>query len=85
MSLSCRLSRPKAAYIHDAARQTLAGVVPSLSECDELSDAEIIDRLVAIKGVGCWTVQMLQADIERLLEEMGAIPEAEAFEKDLIA
>src|SRR5437879_751068 len=53
------LSRPKANYVRDLAQQTLAGVVPSLKECDRLTDAELVERLTNIKGVGRWTVEML--------------------------
>ena len=53
------LSRPKAAYIHDLASKTLSGGVPELAETESLSDAEIVARLTAIKGIGRWTVEML--------------------------
>ncbi len=53
------LSRPKVAYIHEIAQKTEDGLVPTLKECAGLSDAEIIERLTAIKGVGRWTVEML--------------------------
>jgi DNA-3-methyladenine glycosylase II len=52
------LSRPKTACILDIAQKTVDGLVPSLKECDGLSDTEIVDRLTAIKGVGRWTVEM---------------------------
>ena len=53
------LSRPKAGYLHDLAQKTLAGVIPSLAECDRLDDAELIERFTCVKGVGRWTVEML--------------------------
>jgi DNA-3-methyladenine glycosylase II len=53
------LSRPKTAYIIELAEKAGAELVPSLQECDEMADAEIMDRLTAIKGVGRWTVEML--------------------------
>ena len=37
----------------------LMGIVPSLKECYKLSDTELKDRLMQIKGVGPWTVEML--------------------------
>lgn len=40
-------------------RMASAGIIPSLKECDKLSDIEIKDRLTKIKGVGPWTVEML--------------------------
>lgn len=53
------LSRPKAGYIRDLAEKSIDGVVPSLKECDRLTDAELVERLTSIKGVGRWTVEML--------------------------
>ena len=53
------LSRPKANYILDLAQKTIDGVVPTLRECDRLTDIELIERLMRIKGVGRWTVEML--------------------------
>ena len=53
------LSRPKANYIRDLAQKSIDGVVPTLPECDRLTDAELVERLTSIKGVGRWTVEML--------------------------
>ena len=53
------LSRPNAKYIRDLAQQTIGGVVPTLRECDRLTDAELVERLTRIKGIGRWTVEML--------------------------
>ena len=55
---SAGLSRPKATYVREIAAKTLDGLVPSLEECDTLTDAAIIERLTEIKGVGRWTVEM---------------------------
>ena len=33
--------------------------MPTLRECDRLTDAELLERLTSIKGVGRWTVEML--------------------------
>ncbi len=55
---SAGLSRPKAAYIKDIARQVTLGVVPTLAECGRLEDAEIVSRLTQIKGIGRWTAEM---------------------------
>jgi DNA-3-methyladenine glycosylase II len=38
---------------------TLDGTVPSRRGSVRLSDEELIDRLVSIRGVGRWTVEML--------------------------
>ncbi len=56
---SVGFSRAKAAAIRDIAAQTIAGVVPGSKEIRTLSDQEIIDRLVQVRGVGKWTVEML--------------------------
>lgn len=51
------LSGQKLAYLKDLARHVLEGTVP-LARLDRLPDDEIIERLVQVKGVGRWTVQM---------------------------
>ncbi len=53
------LSRGKAAYIKDLARHTRRGTVPTLRESHGLTDAELVERLTVVKGVGRWTVEML--------------------------
>jgi 3-methyladenine DNA glycosylase/8-oxoguanine DNA glycosylase len=53
------LSRSKAKYIKGLSEMALMGKVPSIKECDRLSDEEIKDRLTEIKGIGPWTVEML--------------------------
>jgi len=56
---SAGLSRAKVAAIKDLAARVLDGTVPSLSQLRRLSDAEIVERLTAVRGVGPWTVEML--------------------------
>jgi len=56
---STGLSKFKAAYIKEVAEMALTGAIPSLQACDELTDDEIKDRLLKIKGIGPWTVEML--------------------------
>lgn len=51
------LSGQKLSYLKDLAQHVLDGTVP-LSRLDRLADEEIIERLVRVKGVGRWTVQM---------------------------
>ena len=53
------LSRNKLASVRDLAAHTKSGVVPSLRKLQGMPDDEIIDRLVTVRGVGLWTVQML--------------------------
>jgi 3-methyladenine DNA glycosylase/8-oxoguanine DNA glycosylase len=53
------LSRAKVASVKDISAKTLDGVVPTTGEILKLDDAEIIERLTVIRGVGRWTVEML--------------------------
>jgi DNA-3-methyladenine glycosylase II len=55
---SAGLSRPKAGYIIDLAQRCEAGLLPSVEECDDLDDEQIITSLTEIKGVGRWTAEM---------------------------
>jgi DNA-3-methyladenine glycosylase II len=45
--------------IRDICLKTLDGTVPSRRGAGRLSDAELIERLTVIRGVGRWTVEML--------------------------
>ena len=56
---SAGLSRAKTAAIKDIAAKTIAGVVPPRRVIAKMSDAEIIEQLTTIRGVGPWTVEML--------------------------
>jgi 3-methyladenine DNA glycosylase/8-oxoguanine DNA glycosylase len=53
------LSGAKVAAVKDLAQKTLDGVVPNRKEAQSLSDEELIERLVKVRGIGPWTVQML--------------------------
>jgi DNA-3-methyladenine glycosylase II len=55
---SAGLSRPKANYVRGIAEMAASGLLPTLAECDELTDVEIVQRLTEMKGVGRWTVEM---------------------------
>ena len=52
------LSRAKTLAMKDIATKTLEGVVPSRKEVTKLSDAELVERLTVVRGVGPWTVEM---------------------------
>jgi DNA-3-methyladenine glycosylase II len=52
-------SRAKIAAIRDLAAKTLDGTVPTSRAIRSMPDAEIIERLIAVRGVGRWTVEML--------------------------
>jgi DNA-3-methyladenine glycosylase II len=56
---SAGLSRAKTAAIKDIAARTIDGVVPTRRAIAKMSDAEIVERLTTIRGVGPWTVEML--------------------------
>src|SRR5256886_1805024 len=54
------LSRSKAAALKALAAKTLDGTVPASARAlEKLSDAEIVERLTAVRGIGAWTVEML--------------------------
>ncbi len=55
----CGFSAGKIAALRDICRRTLDGTVPTRRASTRLSDAALIERLVAIRGVGRWTVEML--------------------------
>jgi DNA-3-methyladenine glycosylase II len=53
------MSRAKVLSVKDLATKTLDGTVPTLARLMKMDDAEIISRLVAVRGIGTWTVEML--------------------------
>ncbi len=55
----CGFSGGKVAAIRDIALHAERGVVPTRRAAARLDDAALIERLVAIRGVGRWTVEML--------------------------
>lgn len=56
---ACGFSAGKVASIRGIAEGARSGLVPTLAEAQALSDDELIARLVALRGVGRWTVEML--------------------------
>mgnify|MGYP000894953473 FL=1 len=54
----CGLSRAKSAAIQDLSAKTLEGVVPGHASLAPLSDQDIIDRLISVRGIGPWSVKM---------------------------
>lgn len=56
---ACGFSGGKIAALRDICAHALAGTVPTLQGAAALSDEELIRRLVAIRGVGRWTVEMV--------------------------
>jgi DNA-3-methyladenine glycosylase II len=51
-------SRAKVASLKDIATRSLDGTIPSRRTLSRLPDEEIIARLVQVRGVGRWTVEM---------------------------
>jgi DNA-3-methyladenine glycosylase II len=49
----------KIAAIRDIAAKTASGLIPSRAMAVRLDDEELITRLVEVRGVGRWTVEML--------------------------
>jgi DNA-3-methyladenine glycosylase II len=52
-------SNAKGLALIDLAEKTISGVVPTVDQLHTMPDDEIIERLVSIRGVGKWTVEML--------------------------
>lgn len=53
------MSRAKVAAVKDLAHKTVEGLVPSGAQLRKMSDDDIIQRLVQVRGIGEWTVQMV--------------------------
>src|SRR5258706_917401 len=54
---SAGLSKQKLAYLKDLAAKTSSGLLDFV-RLPELADAEIIEHLTQVKGIGIWTAQM---------------------------
>jgi DNA-3-methyladenine glycosylase II len=52
------LSRQKIAAVKDLAAKTLDGTVPPLATLRRMSEDEILQRLIQVRGIGEWSVQM---------------------------
>ncbi len=52
-------SRAKIAALHDLAAKAMDGTVPTTAVIQRLDDDAIVDRLIAVRGIGRWTVEML--------------------------
>jgi DNA-3-methyladenine glycosylase II len=53
------LSGAKTAALRDLAAKTLEGEVPTLARAKRMSDAELVEHLIKVRGIGQWTVEML--------------------------
>jgi len=52
------LSGAKILAMKDLAQKTIEGAVPTLAQAEKLSDEELVKRLVSVRGIGAWTVEM---------------------------
>lgn len=52
------LSGAKILAMKDLARKTIEGVVPTREAANKMSDEELVERLISIRGIGAWTVEM---------------------------
>lgn len=52
-------ARPKIAALRDLATKAMDGTVPSGRLIRQLDDEAIVQRLVVVRGIGRWTVEML--------------------------
>ncbi len=55
----CGFSMSKLLAVRDIAAKTLSGQIPTRAAALKLDDAELIERLVEVRGVGRWTLEML--------------------------
>ncbi len=55
---SAGLSRAKIATVKEISRRGTEGILPSPSQIRNMTDEEIIESLISIKGVGRWTIEM---------------------------
>jgi DNA-3-methyladenine glycosylase II len=53
------VSGNKARALKDLAARTIDGTVPSHAAIRKMSDADIVERLTEVRGIGPWTVEML--------------------------
>ncbi len=56
---SCGLSRAKSLAIRDLAQKTLDGTVPTSRQLHRMHEADIIERVTQVRGIGQWTVEMM--------------------------
>lgn len=67
----CGFSGRKIETLKGIATSTLSGIVPSRVDAEAMTDNDLIERLVTLKGIGRWTVEML---LMFTLERMDILP-----------
>ncbi len=55
----CGVSGNKIRAMKDLAAKTLDGTVPSHAAIRKMPDADVVERLTEVRGIGPWTVEML--------------------------
>ena len=55
----CGFSGSKILALRDIAAKAQEGVIPTRAQARRLSDEKLIERLITVRGVGRWTVEML--------------------------
>jgi DNA-3-methyladenine glycosylase II len=68
---SCGFSGRKIETIREIASGSISGLVPGRKSADKMSDEDLISRLVTLKGIGRWTVEMF---LIYTLERMDVLP-----------
>lgn len=68
---TCGFSGRKIEALKGIAQGALSGLVPSRNDADAMTDEDLIKRLVMLKGIGQWTVEML---LIFTLERMDILP-----------
>ncbi len=68
---ACGFSAKKIETISSIANAALAGIVPTRTQADLMTDEDLIACLVTLKGIGRWTVEML---LIFTLERMDVLP-----------
>ena len=53
------VSRSKAISMHDLAAKSIDGTVPNRADMEAMGDAELVERLTQVRGIGVWTAHML--------------------------
>lgn len=56
---ACGVSGNKTLALRDLAARACQGEIPSAARFSKLSNDEIIEKLVAVRGIGRWTVEMM--------------------------
>ena len=56
---ACGFSGRKIETIKNIADATITGLIPNRADAEKLSDEDLIARLITLKGIGRWTVEMM--------------------------